>query len=428
MEAPVTPRVSLVSLGCRVNRAESDLMAQDLEAAGLHLSPSAEADAIVVNTCAVTGEAEAKARKAIRHAAALPQQPLVVATGCAATLFADRLAGLARNVVVVGDKKAVAGEVARRLGFEGGTPCVPSASLAVTPTGRTRPGIPVQDGCDLRCTYCIVWKARGPSRSRDVDEVLSRVRAARLRGAREIVLTGINLGRYVSRDNLGHAVTLPRLLELVLDETGIERVRLSSIEPQDVSDDLLETMAAYGGRVAPFLHICLQSGCDGTLSRMGRVYDTAFFSDAVSRARAHIPGLALGTDVIVGFPGETGAEFAESLAFCREMAFSRMHVFRYSRRPGTPAAAMEGQVAAQESAERSAAMRALSRELRLSEAKARVGTNELVLVQVPGSGVTGSLFDARLNIAAEPGMLVPVSVASVENDGTLACVALEPCD
>ena len=417
--------MAFVSLGCRVNRVETDSIAAELERHGCKVVPEAEADAIVVNTCAVTAEAEAKTRKTVRHAAGLPGCPPVVATGCVASLFEDELSAMGDNVVVVRDKSRVARAVLEQLGvIDGG---VSDGGLVVdvvgpgspTPTGRTRPGIKIQDGCDNRCTYCIVWKARGRSRSVPVGEVVGRVRAARARGAREVVLTGINLGRYDSEGASGERVDLPRLLEVLLEETGVERIRLSSIEPPDVTEDLLSAMAGHGERIAPFLHVCLQSGCDATLRRMGRVYDTEFFSRVVARAREAVPGIAVGTDLIVGFPGETDADFEESLAFCREMAFDRMHVFRYSRRPGTPAATAPGQVEPRDMAARSRRMRELAAAMRREQATRSVGSEELVVVQSPGRGVTGGLFDVAIDPGVPVDSLVRVRIVSVLDDGTL---------
>ncbi len=413
--------VAFVSLGCRVNRVETDVIVSELRRAGMELVREREADVIVINTCAVTGEAEAKTRKAIRHAAGLPQRPLVIATGCVATLFSGELEALAPNVLVEVDKGAVARRVLDELQIEGQTPEGSTEFGTVTATGRTRPGIKVQDGCDLRCTYCIVWKARGRSRSVAVPEVVRQVREACAQSAREVVLTGINLGRY--RDEVdGRRVWLPELLETILDQTDVGRVRLGSIEPQDVDERLADVMAASEGRVAPFLHMCLQSGCDETLRRMGRVYDTDLFARRMLLVRERVEHASFGTDLIVGFPGETEREFAQSLAFCERARFSHMHVFRYSKRPGTPAATMEGQVDALVAARRSAQAQELSKNMRLAEARALVGSEDLVVVQAPGAGITGGLFDACLDETIPVDSLVPVRIASVDETATLTCV------
>jgi threonylcarbamoyladenosine tRNA methylthiotransferase MtaB len=344
---------------------------------------------------------------------------VVVATGCVANLFRSELEQLGPNVLVEPNKAEVPALALRELGLD---ECSvgDDGELAVTPTptGRMRPGIKVQDGCDNRCTYCIVWKARGPARSLAPGKVISAVNEAVARGAHEVVLTGINLGSYQT----GDGCRLPELLSKVLAETDIERVRLSSIEPPDVTERLLEVMAASRGRVAPFLHVCLQSGCDATLRRMARVYDTAFFRQAVERSRAYLPGIALGTDLIVGFPGETDADFEESLAFCRQMAFAKMHVFRYSKRPGTPAATAPGQVDPHVMAERGRRMRDLAAQMRHDQAALHVGELDKVLVEYPGRGVTSGLFDVV--VAGNPalGDLVSARIVSVAGDGTLSAV------
>ena len=414
--------VAVVNLGCRVNRVEADLIAERLEGYGCAIAGEGEAQAIVVNTCAVTAEAEAKTRKTVRHCAQLPQAPLVVATGCVANLFSDEIRALGPNVVVEPDKARVADLVADSLGL--GSCAGPDVrGDKPTPTGRTRPGVKVQDGCDNRCTYCIVWKARGASRSVDAGEVLDRVRAACDRGAREVVLTGINLGCY-NQQTAGGSLGLPELLRLILERTNVGRLRLSSIEPPDVTPQLVRAMADAGERVAPFLHVCLQSGCDDTLARMGRVYDTSLYRERIAMARELLPGLSLGTDLIVGFPGETDEEFSQSLAFSREMRFSKMHVFRYSKRPGTPAATMEEQVPPRVMAERGAAMRACADAMRTQAARELVGSEDLVVVQYPGRGVSGGLFDVLVDPSVPVDDLVRVRLASCDSRGVLSGVVL----
>ena len=422
-DAPdAAPTVAYVSLGCRVNRVETDDIIECLRQAGLAVGSERSAAAIVINTCAVTGEAESKARKAVRHAQALPQHPVVVATGCLASLNAEALQSLGDNIVVEVDKHHVTERVIDELELRGILPPVHRAlpSLGVTGTGRTRPGVKVQDGCDLRCSYCIVWKARGPSRSMDLDEVVSQVRAWSARGAAEVMLTGINLGRYQVEGQRG-TLRLPELLEVLLERTEVGRLRLGSIEPQDVDERLVSVMAASKGRVAPFIHLCLQSGSDATLRRMRRVYDTTLFAERVDLARGAMPAVALGTDLIVGFPGESAREFDDSLAFCERMRFSRMHVFRYSARPGTPAAAMKDQVDAVDMARRATSARELATRMRLEQARSRIGERDLVVVQSPGLGVSGGLFDAELPMGAPVGTLSPVLIRDVRDDATLCC-------
>lgn len=406
-------KVALINLGCRVNRVETDTIACGLEEAGCQIVATAEADAIVVNTCAVTGEAQTKTRKAVRRAARLPQHPVVVATGCAVTLFADELCLAAPGLVVEPRKDRVVKRVMQALGLQEPASEHMVVASTPTPTGRTRPGIKIQDGCDLRCSYCIVWKARGPSRSLPAAQVVEAVREAVRRGAHEVVLTGINLGCYRAQDGdaIGPEGRLEDLLRLVLAQTDVDRIRLSSIEPQDVTDGLLQTMADAGERIAPFLHVCLQSGCDATLERMRRPYTTGDFAAVVRAARQMLPRVALGTDVIVGFPGETDEEFADSLAFCKKMDFSRMHVFRYSKRPGTPAATAANQVSAAVSAQRGDRMRAMAERARIRNMRRCDGTDDLVVVQYEGEAVDSRLFPVRVDAALPVGSYVRVRLA-----------------
>jgi threonylcarbamoyladenosine tRNA methylthiotransferase MtaB len=290
---------------------------------------------------------------------------------------------------------------------------------STTPTGRTRPGIKVQDGCDNRCTYCIVWKARGASRSMPIDQAVEAVRSAISDNAREVVLTGINLGRY---DDGGKR--LPDLLETLLERTDVGRLRLSSIEPQDVDDRLISLMASSDGRIAPYLHMCLQSGSDTVLRRMGRIYTSDEFAGRVEAAYASIPHLAIETDLIVGFPGETDGEFEESRTFCERMRFTHIHTFRYSKRPGTRAAVMGGQVPPAVSASRSESIRILGERLRLEHARSLIGSEDLVVTQAVGKGISGGLFDCTLDRPLPPDMLVRVRIADAGEDATLKAVVL----
>jgi threonylcarbamoyladenosine tRNA methylthiotransferase MtaB len=248
------------------------------------------------------------------------------------------------------------------------------------------------------------------------ERVVAEVSEAVAHGAQEVVLSGINLGSY-RWDEQG--LRLPELLELLLERTEVGRLRLSSIEPPDVDAELLRVMAESGGRVAPFLHMCLQAGSDRTLRRMARVYDTALYRERVEMARERIEGLALGCDLIVGFPGETDADFEESLAFCREMAFAKMHVFRYSRRPGTPAASMPDQVDPRVMAQRSIRMRELADVSRATYAQSRLGCDELVLVQEPGRGVSGGLLDVLVDEGLALGSLARVRVRGIAGPDVL---------
>lgn len=423
-------RIAVHNMGCRLNRVEADVIAASFEEAGCLLTDEHDADVIVINTCAVTGEAEAKCRKTIRHAAQLPHHPLVLATGCIATLCADELEALGERVHVEADKRRVTQRVFHELGVDSSQHSASLSRRRPTPTGRLRPGIKIQDGCDNRCTYCIVWKARGRARSFDPNQVISEVNAAVTRGAHEVVLSGINLGSYRWQPSLhgDHMIEemrqravlrLPDLLKMLLDTTAIERIRLSSIEPPDVNEQLIEIMASSCGRIAPYLHVCLQSGCDRTLARMGRLYRRELYRDVVSKARSALPTLAVGCDLIVGFPGESDADFEESLAFCREMNFAKMHIFRYSPRPGTPASSLSNQVPASLKAARSQRMRSMADDMRKHCASMCLGREERVLVQSPGRAITEGLFDVLVDPQLPVNSMHTVRPHTILDDATL---------
>lgn len=416
------PKVAFHNLGCRLNRLELDLIASELEDAGCELVAEDSADAIVVNTCAVTNEAEAKCRKVVRRLSSLSTHPLVFATGCDASLFGEELSALSSQVRVVRKKSEVASALLAELDADlrdsSADVFVQASHRAVTPTGRTRPGIKIQDGCDNRCSYCIIWKARGKAHSLEPERVVESVKRAVAAGAAEVVLSGVNLGSY-RLPNSARTSDLPELLTRILQQTKVQRVRLSSIEPPDVTDELVRVMTDSKGRIAPFLHICLQAGSDNTLRRMARVYDTHFFREAVLHAREALPQLALGTDVIVGFPGESDKDFEDSLRFCEEMQFAKMHVFRYSKRPGTPASEMDHQVAAPTMAERARRMRELARSMRHAQAKLCVGYPQEVVVQEAGRGISGGLFDVFVDPAYEVGSMVSVIPHSLSDDTSL---------
>jgi len=430
------PRVAVTTLGCKVNQAESDEIAAALAGAGAIDGDARSAEVIVINTCTVTGEADHKARKAIRHALGMPQAPTVVVTGCLAAVDAAGVAALGERVVVEPDKGRVALRVRELSGGPGreghdpgddaragGAPAGSShaASATVVRPRRARVQVKVQDGCDTRCSYCIVPDARGLPRSVPLATVVGTVRELAASGVAEVVLTGINIGRY---DDGG--VRLPGLLQAV-GVTGIGRVRLSSVEPGDVTPELL-AVAREMPSFCRHLHIPLQSGSDTTLSAMARPYDTAAFTRVLDRVREALPGVAITTDVIVGFPGESDDDDEASRSFVRRAGFSRLHVFRYSARRGTPAAEMPGQVPPQVRAARAAAMRAAGDALAARNAKERVGTRAEVLVErvingpdgrCVAEGTTREYVRVSVPVAgAAPGEVRAVVIESACADGT----------
>jgi threonylcarbamoyladenosine tRNA methylthiotransferase MtaB len=367
-------RAAIANLGCKVNQAEMDAVERLLRARGVELVDARQAaDLVVVNTCTVTSIADQKSRHAVRRARRTSPTAQVLVTGCSVAVdpeslaAADPRAGLFDN----DSKEGLLAEVARLLDIPQGAdlPSLSGVEPAVEPAvesnrtlalerqegsvedtferdiDRTRAFVKIQDGCSFHCTYCIIPRARGPERSVPAQAVLAEVRRAQAAGHREVVLTGINAGTYTERDShSGTELGLPGLVRRILAETEVERIRLSSIEPQHVTDDLLDVWVGSSGRCLPHLHIPLQSGDDTILRRMGRRYDSASYAELVERVRRAIPGVAIHADLIAGFPGEDDAAWARTVAFLRSLDPAGVHVFRYSARPGTPAARMVGQV------------------------------------------------------------------------------------
>lgn len=426
MSSPVSPDLSLcgdgyvlVNLGCKVNRVESDGFEQLLQRAGFCPAGEGPAGLVVVNTCTVTGEAEKKTRKAVRQAVRNHPKALVVVTGCAAAIAPDVFKEMGNRVAVV--PKAQVDMFLRQLippcaiaeDATVGTEECPSqgAPQAVAELSRTRRGVKVQDGCNNACTYCIVHVARGPARSRPAAEAVAEARALASAGVRELVLTGINLGSYRDGD-----IGLASLLEQLLEATGAQgpegelptRLRLSSIEPCDVDDALVDLLTAADGRICRHLHLPLQSGSDRVLAEMGRPYDAEAYLELVERLRARVPGISLSTDIIVGFPGETEADFQATCDLARACGFSRIHVFPYSRRQGTPAAVRADQVPPEQVQRRAAQLRGLAAELRSADRARRSGTWELCLVEAPGRAMAESYHEVTVDERAEAGKLVSV--------------------
>ncbi len=373
-------KVYLDSIGCRLNQSEIETLGRQLLAQGHELvSDPALADKAVIKTCAVTGEAAKDARKLTRRIHRGNPGAEILLTGCYATIAPDELGIVngAGRIVPNKDKdgllQIIDPQAGRALPIYDREPIL--RQFLAGATGNTRAFIKVQDGCDNRCTFCVTTIARGQGQSRRLDDVVAEIQALTGAGYREAVLTGVHLGSY-GRD-LGNGTDLGDLLRAILKHTGIGRLRISSLEPWDVPPGFFELWA--DARLLPHLHLPLQSGSDRILRRMARRTTRHSYRRLAARARAHIPDLNLSTDLIVGFPGETEADFAETMDFVREMAFARLHVFTYSRRPGTAAAAMDGQVPGSLKKERVARLLALGRELSLSFHRAYEGRSRDVL-------------------------------------------------
>jgi threonylcarbamoyladenosine tRNA methylthiotransferase MtaB len=360
---PVKRSAAVVTLGCKVNWYDSQAMAGALHAAGFEIVDEREpADVYIVNTCAVTQEAERKSRQAVRRLMRLHPDAAVIAAGCAAQKDAAGFASLAGVAGVCGSFGR-GGIVDLSLKALDGTRGFVSVSPEDTryedfpasgQSGHTRATLKIEDGCDARCAYCVIPDLRGAPRSRPLESIKREAEALAARGFREIVLVGINLSRWGA--GLPGSLMLADAVD-VAAVSGVERIRLGSLEPEAVTEALIDRLAALP-QFCPHFHISLQSGCAATLARMGRRYTPEQYVEKVETARRAWGDAGITTDVIVGFPGETDAEFADSAAFVAGAGFLKVHVFPYSPRPGTPAAAMPRQVPNDVKAARAAAMQA----------------------------------------------------------------------
>lgn len=372
-------RIRLDSVGCRLNIGEMDALARSFARAGHRIvGPGERADLVLFNTCAVTHVASRKSRKIIRQLRRSQPQARLVVTGCYAELSPAETASLGVDLVVANADKDAMLDLLEERGFVApGEPLgAPDQDhLGQLPGQRTRAFLKVQDGCDNRCTFCIVTVARGDGRSTPEAQLVEDVQCLAQDGYQEVVLTGVHLGSY--GHDRGRPQGLEELVSSLLRETDIPRLRLSSLEPWDLRPEFFGLWS--DPRLLPHLHLPLQSGCDSTLARMARHTTQTDFAALLDAARAAIPELAISTDVIVGFPGECDAEFEESLEFVRAMEFSRLHVFRYSPRAGTAAFAMPDPVAPGAIAERAGRMHDLGATLEADFVKRYVGRQAEVL-------------------------------------------------
>lgn len=405
---------ALVNLGCKVNHVESDAFASALLAQGNMLSSEEKADIILVNTCTVTGEAEKKTRKAVRHALRVNDHASVIVTGCAAVINPTFYESLDLRVCVR-KKDELLAEIKRSMSKPERLDEI--NARAGNEHFRTRVGVKIQDGCNNACTYCIVHVARGKAQSRPFDEVVQECVSLALAGVREIVLTGINLGSY--RDSVKGCFStrsLADLLTCLLNETKAihnkqepaVRFRLSSIEPCDVDEALIDVLSHAEGRICRHLHLPMQSGSSKVLREMARPYDARYYLKLVCYLRARMDSLSLSTDIIVGFPGETEEDFQETLDVARRCRFSKIHVFPYSRREGTPAASRSDQIPPAVKTARADTLRSLGQKLREADSATRQGKTELALVEENGLAMTESYYELPAPPQASFGSLIPI--------------------
>jgi threonylcarbamoyladenosine tRNA methylthiotransferase MtaB len=431
--APRHATVTIDTHGCKLNQADSNLLARRFLEAGYRLVDAvSEADVYVLNTCTVTATADSKARQALNAARRINPFALIVATGCYSQRAAAELAKLDAVSLVVPntDKERLVslvditrGKRDQTKGFEPKRNSHPSTGPAasISTLGRHRAMVKIQEGCNQICAYCIVPKVRGRERSIPPESLVQEINRQAQEGSQEVVLTGTQLGTY-GFDIPG--VTLGSLLQRILAETDVPRVRVSSLQPQEITPEVLDLWR--NRRLCPHFHVPLQSGSDPILRAMRRRYDTARFADTINLLRQAVPEAGITTDLIVGFPGEGDQEFEDSRDFVRSIGFSNMHIFPYSSRPGTSAAFFKDQVPSAVKKERVAEMMALAREDFLAFRKRQLGTTRPVLWESARerrdtrfwSGLTDNYIRVYTNDARNlRNTIAPARLCELEDDG-----------
>ena len=422
------PTVEIETHGCKLNTADSQQLAAEFLRAGFSIRGRDDAvtpDVFILNSCTVTHVADKKARQSISAAKRRYPNALTVMTGCYPERAANETANLNSVDMVLGNarKPELVETVADRLGAVL-TPCaegrdvIPPAALL----GRTRASVKIQEGCDQVCAYCIVPKVRGRERSVSVEEIVDQVRRLEVAGCREVVFTGTQLGHYGF--DLGDGVDLAFLLRSVLARTEMPRMRVSSLQPPEIDDRLLELWVAEGeGRLCPHFHVPLQSGSDGILRRMRRTYTSDEFLQKVEFLRTKVAGCGITTDVIAGFPGETDEDHARSVSVMRAAEFSDAHVFPYSARPGTSANHFDEQLEPGTKAERAAMLREISAASALRFRDAMIGEVRPVLWEGRRgrAGLTDNYVKVKLDSVdgRGDGLIEEVALRGVDADGVV---------
>jgi threonylcarbamoyladenosine tRNA methylthiotransferase MtaB len=422
-------RFFVQNFGCRATQADGAALEAQLAARGLASSAEREtADVVVLNTCTVTAEADRDARSTIRRVHRENPLARILVTGCYAQRAPDDLAAMPGVEWVVGNshKTSIAGVLAGELEYHGQltgdifqTRDILTAPILEATGDRTRPNLKIQDGCHNRCSFCVIPYVRGKSRYVSADEVVGQVRM--LAGKyKEVVLSGINLGRW-GRE-AGSEMRLPDLLRRLLGETEIARIRLSSVEPMDFSDDLLGLMAE-SPRIANHVHAPLQSGSDKILRLMHRKYRPKHYADRLAKARALMPDAGIGADVMTGFPGETEELFEESRQFIAAMPFTYLHVFTFSERPGTPAAEMPGAVPIPVRKDRNRVLRELAAAKNAAFRESLLGREvNAVTMEPAGLALTENFIHAQLDLPYAANRLVTLRPRALTAHGVAASI------
>lgn len=405
-------RASVHTLGCRLNQSESAIINDRLRGDGYELVPFGDtADLGVINTCTVTGQADQKCRQAIRGFIRRNPDAFTAVVGCYSQLGYRAIAEIPGVDLIIGNQSKLDILDYVKLGKNASPLVIRDRFLRKDFTIETggdeaysrRANLKIQDGCDFMCSFCVIPFARGRARSRAIDNLLEEARRLVHRGARELVLTGVNIGTY---DFAGHDIV--SVADALNDIDGLNRVRISSIEPTTIPDALLDRMREPGHALMPYLHVPMQSGSDHVLSNMKRRYNIGELLDFIDDAAERVPGLCIGTDVLVGSPGEREEDFAATCAAFREHPFAYAHAFTYSPRKGTPAASRPEQVAAWIRRRRNAVIRRLSEEKRASYARGFFGQTMPVLFESSKNGLWPGYTPNYIRVAV-------ISDTSLEN-------------
>lgn len=429
------PKVALAYTGCKLNRYEIQAISESLEAGSFDIVPFGEkADCYLINTCSVTGGANVSSRQLIRRARRTAPDSKVVVTGCYAQLRPNEIKEIGADLVVSNlEKERIPARINDLFGLSMAPPIDSSngefGSRAISSMGDlTRAFVKIQEGCDRGCTYCTIWISRGPLRSRRPEFIVREVSKLYNNGYKEIVLTGVHIGKY-SYDDLN----LSGLLRCLLKETDIPRIRLSSLHPSEIDDDLID-MISSDPRICPHAHLSIQSGDDAILKSMGRQYTRREVVGIVGKLKSTIPKITIGADIIAGFPRETDRNFQNSYDLVEQAGIHHLHVFPFSPRPGTKAADMPGEIAPQKKDERARILRKLGRKMKDNHLKAFIGQQLNVLFEKrkssSGLGLTG-LSENYLRVCAAgsenlKGDIIEVRPFAIEGETLLANIQVRP--
>lgn len=421
--------VAFITLGCKVNQFETELMEGLFKQKDYKVIPNDEkADIYVINTCSVTSFADKKSRQLIRRSARLNENAVIAVTGCYAQAASDKVAEITGVKVVLGtnNRHQIVDFVEAAMNdgeiHNGVTDIMKARDFEDIPMlevpARTRAFLKIQEGCTNFCSYCIIPFTRGPVRSRKLASVKSEAEKFLSMGFKEIVFTGIHLGAY-GRD-FHDGTTLADAARTVLELDGLQRLRLGSLESIELSEELL-TMVRENPKFSHHLHLPLQAGSDYVLKRMNRHYNREEFRKLIENVKNAIPGVAISTDIIVGFPGETEEMFAESLDYIRSLGFSRVHVFPYSPREGTPAASMPDQIPDNIKKERVHRLQQVAEEMTRAFHEQYLGTKQKVLWETRTKGVTDGVTDTYIRVYTKadviPGEITEVKLERLYEDG-----------